>query len=357
MSHQPERKEKNCLNCGTIVNGRYCHVCGQENIVTKQSFWGLALHFIYDVFHFDGKFFDTLRYLLFRPGKVPKEYVAGKRGKYLDPIRMYLFTSAVFFLIFFSEKDVSKIFDSNMDWQMSRSERLAAASGVHSQLQKAPSDSLLQYKLGLLLDTTKVLSLQKPDSNFKNDSFLISLPAGQYMLRPEKEASELDSIHTKNDWLGRKVANKWKERKAKSGDDDRKLLSESSGEFLHKLPYLLFLSLPFFALILKLLYIRRKNFFYSDHAVFTLYHYIFSFILLLLFMGFDALYKWLHWAPFNWVITLLLISWPLYLYFGMKRFYQQGWSKTLGKFLLVNTLGFITLIFLFVVFLIVSFAF
>jgi hypothetical protein len=357
VSHQPERKEKNCLNCGTIVNGRYCHVCGQENIVTKQSFWGLALHFIYDVFHFDGKFFDTLRYLLFRPGKVPKEYVAGKRGKYLDPIRMYLFTSAVFFLVFFSVKDVSKILDSNMDWQMSRAERLAAASGVHSQLQKQPSDPLLQYKLGLLLDTTKAVSLQKADSNFKNDSFLISLPAGQYILRPEKESLELDTVKKENDWVGRKVEKKWEERKAKSGDDDRKLLSDSLSEFLHKLPYLLFLSLPFFALILKLLYIRRKNVFYSDHAVFTLYHYIFSFILLLLYLGFDALYKSLHWAPFNWVITLLMFSWPLYLYFGMKRFYQQGWSKTLGKFLLVNTLGFITLIFLFVIFLIVSFAF
>ena len=102
MSHRPERKEKNCLNCGTTVIGRYCHVCGQENHPTSQSVWGFITHFVSDIFHFDGKFFSTLRQLLFRPGKIPREYVEGKRTRYLDPVKMYLFTSAFFFLIFFT---------------------------------------------------------------------------------------------------------------------------------------------------------------------------------------------------------------------------------------------------------------
>ena len=97
MSHQPERKEKDCLNCGTIIAGRFCQVCGQENIVPHQPVGSLILHFIYDIFHFDGKFFETLKYLLFRPGYVPAQFIAGKRISYLDPIRMYLFTSAIFF--------------------------------------------------------------------------------------------------------------------------------------------------------------------------------------------------------------------------------------------------------------------
>ena len=96
MSHQPERIEKDCRNCGTIVEGRYCHICGQENIVTKQNAFAMVKHFVYDIFHFDGKFFDTLRLLLFKPGRVPADYVTGKRLKYLDPIRIYLFTSAGF---------------------------------------------------------------------------------------------------------------------------------------------------------------------------------------------------------------------------------------------------------------------
>ena len=340
-----------------MVSGRYCHVCGQENIVTRQSFWGLTRHFIYDVFHFDGKFFDTLKYLLVRPGKVPKEYVSGKRMKYLDPIRMYLFTSAVFFLVFFSVRDVSKVLGSAVDRKMTRAERFAEASEVHSQLEKNPADSVLHYKLNLLLDTTRALELEKDSGKLKSDSFLVDLPEGPFVMRPEKASSVLDTIAEERSWLERKLRERLKEKKEKYGDDDRKMLTGLSSEFMHKLPYLLFLSLPVFALILKLLYARRKNFYYSDHAVFTLYHYIFSFILLLLFFGFDALGKWLHWSVFSWITTALTVLWPLYLLLGMKRFYLQGWGKTLGKFLLVNLLGMVTLLLLFVIFLILSFIF
>ncbi|MFI5131717.1 MAG: DUF3667 domain-containing protein, partial [Chitinophagales bacterium] len=102
MSHLAERKEKDCLNCGTIIQGRYCHVCGQENLEPKESFWHLVTHFFYDITHFDGKFFTTLKDLLFKPGFLTREYMKGRRVNYLNPIRMYVFTSAIFFLVFFS---------------------------------------------------------------------------------------------------------------------------------------------------------------------------------------------------------------------------------------------------------------
>ncbi len=102
MSHFPERTDKNCLNCGAEVLGRYCQNCGQENLEPKETFWHLVTHFVNDVTHFDGKFFSTLKFLLFRPGFLSKEYVRGRRMSYLHPIRMYVFTSAIFFIIFFS---------------------------------------------------------------------------------------------------------------------------------------------------------------------------------------------------------------------------------------------------------------
>ena len=101
MSHLPQRKEKNCLNCGTTVIGKYCHVCGQENIEPKESVWQLISHFFSDITHFDGKFFTSMKDLVLRPGFLSKEYMRGKRASYLNPIRMYLFTSFVFFLVFF----------------------------------------------------------------------------------------------------------------------------------------------------------------------------------------------------------------------------------------------------------------
>ncbi|MEO6723037.1 MAG: DUF3667 domain-containing protein, partial [Ferruginibacter sp.] len=102
MNHLKERSEKDCLNCNARLHGTYCHICGQENIEPKESFWHLVAHFFYDITHFDGKFFSTLKYLIWRPGFLPAEYARGRRASYLNPIRMYVFTSAFFFLIFFS---------------------------------------------------------------------------------------------------------------------------------------------------------------------------------------------------------------------------------------------------------------
>ncbi|RYY15778.1 MAG: DUF3667 domain-containing protein, partial [Chitinophagaceae bacterium] len=89
MSHSKERSEKDCLNCGTIVQGRFCQVCGQENIEPKETLWGLVSHFFQDITHFDGKFFSTGKLLIRRPGFLPKEYISGRRARYLHPIRMY----------------------------------------------------------------------------------------------------------------------------------------------------------------------------------------------------------------------------------------------------------------------------
>src|SRR5436189_4808282 len=102
MSRIKERKEKTCLNCNAEVQGRYCQNCGQENTEPRETVWQLILHFFQDITHFDGKFFSTVKYLFLRPGFLSKEYMAGRRAAYVNPIRMYIFTSAFFFLIFFS---------------------------------------------------------------------------------------------------------------------------------------------------------------------------------------------------------------------------------------------------------------
>ena len=102
MSHLKERKEKNCLNCQTEVVGRYCHHCGQQNLEPKETVWHLIQHFFNDITHFDGKFFETVKYLLRKPGFLSREYMRGRRMTYLNPIRMYVFTSAIFFILLFS---------------------------------------------------------------------------------------------------------------------------------------------------------------------------------------------------------------------------------------------------------------
>ena len=342
MSHQPERKEKDCLNCGTIVQGRYCQQCGQENILPHQNFWSLTKHFVYDVLHFDGKFFETLRQLLFKPGYVAKQYVKGKRVCYLDPIRMYLFTSAIFFLVFFAFNQIEIKYDQDKgDMRLTRVQRFEYASLLNQQLNAGDADITLNKQLTYLLDTTYVIDLKVDSSKKVTDTtFPVKYKSREYLMvarkiGPNNENDEFEG----ESWIDRKMHEKWTAYKNKYGDDQKLFFTNLLDGFMHRLPYVLFLSLPFFALILKLLYIRRKNFFYSDHAVFTLYHYIFSFILLLIYFLIAELQEWTGFGVFNFIAALLLFSGGVHLLVAMKRFYGQTKLKTFGKFILLNIMG------------------
>src|ERR1700759_3028760 len=95
------REENNCLNCGTILEGHYCHKCGQENLEIHENFGHMMNHAISDYFHFDHQFFHTLKPLLFKPGFLTNEYMAGRRVQYLHPVKMYIFISLIYFLLLF----------------------------------------------------------------------------------------------------------------------------------------------------------------------------------------------------------------------------------------------------------------
>ncbi len=338
MSHQPERTEKNCLNCGTQVAGRFCQTCGQENIVTHQNFWSLTRHFIYDIFHFDGKFFDTLRYLFTRPGFVPREYVNGRRQAYLDPIRMYLFTSAVFFLAFFSFNRMVRVDDSGSRY-LSKSERFELVT-------RAEGNPALDSIRPRLLDTNFRVQVV-PAENRKADSngLLVTFPDGPYRLTVD--SARVPVVKSSVGWIGRRLNEEMKKNEGVESRFWRQVIDE----FLHRLPYMLFVSLPIFAWLLKLLYRRQRQFVYSDHAVYTLYHYIFSFILmlvaLLLSEASDAS-GWVFFDILNAVIVMLVA--PVYFWISLRRFYGQSWKKTTVKFLLLNIMGGFVLLLLFVVF-------
>jgi hypothetical protein len=349
VSHQPLRTETNCLNCGTDVAGRFCQNCGQENIVNKQSAWALMTHFVYDIFHFDGKFFETVKYLLTRPGRVALDYINGRRARYLDPIRMYLFTSALFFLIFFSVNSFEFASSNLTNRSLTRGERFELAATM-----EPPADSVTGYRLRQVLDPKMDIYLDDADEAHRDS--LVRFRGKPYAFKADIDSS----AYRKSDWLAgkgwfrtflRERIQKLREKQRTSEQSMDQLLLTG---VMHRLPYMLFVSLPFFAMLLKLLYIRRRNFYYANHLVFTLYHYIFNFIMLLLVMGSVALSNRTGLDIFDWLTFALLTGGLIYLYKGMRNFYGQGRMRTLVKFLVLNFLSFWLLVTLFVIFFIIS---
>ncbi|GAA4642804.1 DUF3667 domain-containing protein [Pontixanthobacter gangjinensis] len=96
---QSHTHEQACLNCGTPLMGAHCYACGQRAHVHR-TLKGFLHDLVHGVLHFEGKFWRTMPLLIWRPGIVMREYIDGKRAKYLSPIALFLFTVFVSFAIF-----------------------------------------------------------------------------------------------------------------------------------------------------------------------------------------------------------------------------------------------------------------
>ncbi len=314
VSHSRERVDNICLNCNTRVNGRYCHVCGQENIEPRETFWSLVTHFFNDFTHFDGKFFTTLAHLIKKPGYLPAEYIKGRRARYLHPIRMYLFTSAAFFLVFYS-------YHSKPDFDVDT--RYTNTSG---QAEQSTIDSVA-------LDLFE-----------KNYSSVSAYDSAQRQL-PQAERDR---------WLTRKLTSRVITMNQKYKGRMQDLANDLLQGFIHTLPSLLFLSLPLLALFLKLLY-RKGKFLYADHILYLVFLYIFSFILLLPYILFDSMSDLLNAGWMRYLSYLLIFYGMLYNLLSMKTFYSEGFAKTTVKFLVFNIFSFILIVILFALFFIFTF--
>lgn len=127
MSHKKYRLEKDCLNCGTIVENKFCPSCGQENVEIRDSFFHMAGHFLADYFHYDNKFFTNLRLLITKPGFLTKEYLEGKRVRHIHPLRLFFFITIVMVLVanIYYKKFEFELKDSNTVYENERGEKIA----------------------------------------------------------------------------------------------------------------------------------------------------------------------------------------------------------------------------------------
>ncbi len=386
--------------------GRYCQLCGQENTEPRESAWQLVTHFFYDITHFDGKFFSTVRYLLLRPGFLTSEYVRGRRMTYLHPIRMYVFTSAFFFLIFFSfiNKEEPANFGDGSGARQELEHKLAIKKDLESVLLKtrdsiertAINKSIIKLNgaIGILQDSVRRKELKERETGDKARQYLDSLPAnipgmGKDTRRIIDSAIQnhstrlgaandggfqanitgSDDFNTPDAYMAmqdempdslkdgafkRTMVLKFIHLKEKTGEGDRKLIDTLGEKFLHSIPQMLFVSLPLFALLLKFLYVRRKEFYYADHGIFTIHFYCAAFLLILLQYCVGAINRKLDWGIIRFIGAVIILYIFYYLYKAMRKFYRQGRGKTILKYLLLCSMLFVVMLMLMSIFLIIS---
>jgi hypothetical protein len=158
-----------------------------------------------------------------------------------------------------------------------------------------------------------------------------------------------------DNWIARQLIYKIFAINEKYHGNAEQIFAALRSALVHSLPQMLFISLPLMALLLKLFYIRRKQFYYVSHSIFSLHLYVFIFIAMLFLFAIGRFNEYLHWGALRFIFGITIFGLFVYDYIAMKNFYAQGWFKTFLKFILVNLLFAVVLGLLFLVFILFSF--
>lgn len=244
----------------------------------------------------------------------------------------------------------------NPDKQGSYRERVEVSKELQKDLAKDTGNIELKKNLAWLKDTSRRMTERELYDLKGEGKTVIQFGSMNYKtLREYDSLQKLLPKEERHDWFMRRLTNKQIEINNKYRENPEVALKKLGDSILNRLPYMLFVSLPLFALILRLIYIRRrKQFFFADHGVFTIHLYVFSFLLLMLLFGLSALQDVTGWMFLEGVAVILFIALFIYLYIAMRNFYRQGWAKTFLKFILVSILSFIMMIVLFLFFIFFS---
>lgn len=330
------RSLTDCNNCLQRFKSHYpfCPYCGQK--ANDQLTLGVLFNnTLSNYFSVDARFFKSFIPLLLKPGYLAKQFVKGRRLLYLHPAQMYLFISIVFFFLFsFISRDQAEFIDTQIKKDIERSERYKDSVG-----------SSMNLKTNVLLGNPDSIEVKELVANTEND-ILKPKEKNNGFLDFNLTEMEIDSMIA----AGASDQQIYKAMGMTSEDGFFKkrvykqaikfMRSKSGGSifnaFTDSIPLAMFILLPIFALILKVFYYKKGRF--AHHLVFSFYFFAFIFAMLTLIVIGNLI-----WNEFpGWLVTLMVLSIFLYLYVGLKRFYEQGWALSLIK---TNVISFLFLLF------------
>ena len=327
-----KRHNEFCLNCGVKLIDVFCHHCGQKDIARRQTLGELFSNFISSFWSYEGKFFLTTKYLIMKPGFLAVEYNAGRRESYYHPARMYVFISFVFFLLFFSlpdgdgetKKIVADKNDLNGEDLKDAREGLKKGN-IDSLMTVLGQDTTLRRVVPGLMDSIKAKKKKKKYGNWN-----VGLQKAEYSSVQTYDSTQATKAENDRDgWFKRKLTVRAIELSLKYKDEPGKFGKDFLAGLKDNFSKILFYLLPVFALLLKLLYVRR-DYYYSEHLVFSIYYYNFFYLAgsIQMLVGLVPGLGWLNSIIGFWIF--------FYLLFAMKRLYVQSWRKTIFKFVLFS---------------------
>jgi len=299
-STESDTPEDQCENCGALLHGPYCSQCGQRAADRIVPIWHMLNEALEAVIELDMRVIHTFPKFVFLPGRLTREYINGRRKRYIRPFRLYLFTTFLLFTVL--ALTAGQSFRFPFDPEMSA----AQADTVQMESRGEAADTAAAAAAPSVFGSPE--QREEWAETIEKNPDAVNVQFGD----PETQA-RLERI------LRVKVAEALR--------NPRDLI----GSMIDRGPYAMFLMLPIFALLLKLLYVRRGRL-YVEHLIFSLHVHAFSFVAFTvgILLG-EAEAGWLHVAA-DWIELSPL----LYLVLAMAHVYEQGFIKsTIKAFLLL----------------------
>jgi hypothetical protein len=301
-------KDANCPNCEAPLGGNFCANCGQEATLHHASTREFLHEFIGHYVALEGKLWGSLSRLLFRPGLLTNEYIRGRRVRFLQPLRLYLTLS----LLFFALLKITGSFDpsagegaspdtASVKAAVDATDKIADAQAkVAGTLQPLDADAARGKAAAeaAIDEMKKEVTLDDAASTTKWDK---REEGGEHL-----NAADIDNWLS--DWP--RVRHQWHEFDKLPGEQQMKVFKDG---FYRYAPYAIFCLMPVFAMFLKVLYLGSGRRF-GEHVLFALHTNAFAFFMFCVMLL----------VPFTFV-RLVLWCWLLgYLPWAMRRVYHKG---------------------------------
>jgi hypothetical protein len=343
-SHATRRRppEAPCLNCGNTTPGAYCPACGQRKTWVRVSVRTMIADVLEDQLVLNRALPRTVGALLFRPGFLTEEYVRGRIVRYIAPFRLYLVASVIFFLILsfiglaalegvrIGPADLSGDADSTRTLLQQRYRELVATDTTNlPEVGRATVRRATERTRRALAEVNDTATILDPDQLARLNALLqgdTALTGGG-----RQQWARNIQVRSRWGWLNEAMQRKTDQIAHLPPRDAVRALIQ---DLLEYAPHMVFVLLPVFALLLKLLYIRRHHF-YAEHFVFALHVHAFVFLMMTLMFV-------LPWDAVNLPIVLWIV---VYVWLAMKRVYGQGWLRTTAKWWTLGWLYFFALLF------------
>jgi len=318
-----------CENCGAQLTGNYCSQCGQAAVDYRRSFRHVVADVLESFLNWDSKFFTTIALLILKPWRLTNEFLAGKRVRYVNPLRLYLLASILFFFaVNYGAKDLRL-----QPGKLSPKDR----AELEADLKKGDLPPAAREQLeALLLESPSPSS--SPQSTSPSPATSVPSPPppapetdkqkheyGKIGERPFAVFDETKSTTPFERWIEARAKDKMGEHGTKMGLFIATLFSN--------LPYMMLCCIPLFAFVLKILYIRR-HIFYIDHLIYALHIHTFAYVgIMLIVLATIGLNRAAPGPIAGWTIALLWIAFVMQIFLSIRRVYRQGWFVSIFKFL------------------------